>query len=190
MGDTRYDCVNGECVSAERGRYATIEECQSACQPPLNYHLRVEYTTFEFDADDEGAACYMNPPCPTCGAPSGSGSGSSGDDGPMPPCITCGQCFGEPPEWYHPFTIPPNDPVLRFNAWVGYCSAHCNDPGFGCPGSPNGTGGIIGGPAGGSGMGSFVPDLLVEKTIYEVPESFRRVGPPRCEDLPICEVCP
>lgn len=42
------------------------------------YFLRVEYTTYEFDADDEVEICIVDPVCAVCGGTSGSGdSGAS-----------------------------------------------------------------------------------------------------------------
>lgn len=148
---------------------------------PAKWHLRIEYTTFEFDADDDGEICEMNPTCPTCGNPVGSGSGSGvgSGTGPKPPCTTCAQCTQPAPPWFNPLSIPPLTPAQRQSAWITYCLLHCNDPGFGCP-DPTGGGGVT---------GDVIPHVQLEFTTFDVPEDFVAISS-RCIDVPICGACP
>jgi len=143
------------------------------------YHLRVEYTTYEFDADDEVEICIVDPVCAVCGGSSGSGdSGASGGtpppDGPYTGPCTC-------PPGYSLFLVGLADdgftPIYRCrNDVIGSIIRPCNeDP-------ANGGGG------GGSGGGGAVPSLTVELTTFEVPDTMTAVSV-RCIDVTTCEVC-
>lgn len=145
-----------------------------------NYFLRVEYTTFEFDADDEVEICIVDPVCGVCGGSSGSGdSGASGGtpppDGPYTGPCTC-------PPGYSLFLLGLADdgvtPIYKcrndlFPTFIRLCN---EDPLNGGPGG------------GGSGGGGAAPSLTVELTTFEVPDTMAAVSV-RCVDVTTCEVC-
>jgi hypothetical protein len=144
-----------------------------------NYFLRVEYTTYEFDADDEIEICIADPVCLNCGGSSGSGSGSgSGGSDPPPDAPYTGPCTCPP--GYSLFLVGLADdgvtPIYRCrNDIIGSIIRPCNeDP-------ANGGGG-------GSGGGGAVPSLTVELTTFEVPDTMAAVSV-RCVDVTACEVC-
>ena len=158
-----------------------------------NYFLRVEYTTYEFDADDEVEICIVDPVCAVCGGTSGSGdSGASGGNdtgGLCPPglvpdgngnCVYVGPCNCPPGFSLFLVGITPDfQPIYQCKSdFGGLILRNCNED----PRNPGNGGG------GGSGGGGAVPSLTVELTTFEVPAGVTAVSV-RCVDVTTCEVC-
>ena len=157
------------------------------------YLLRVEYTTYEFDADDEVEICIVDPVCAVCGGTSGSGdSGASGGNdtgGLCPPglvpdgngnCVYVGPCNCPPGFSLFLVGITPDfQPIYQCKSdFGGLILRNCNED----PRNPGNGGG------GGSGGGGAVPSLTVELTTFEVPAGVTAVSV-RCVDVTTCEVC-
>lgn len=172
-------------------------------ESPLDWHLRLEYTTIEIDAIGLEEFCRMVPQCGICigdGSGSGSGSGDGSGDPPLasPPlawligfrdhCSTplfdlCNALECVIANWGVPNNPPPDDatgPCAAFYPdWVAIFQI------WELQGRPATypTGG------GGGGVGDEPPTLTVELTEFLVPASTRVVGR-RCVDIPECVACP